>query len=54
MSEDPLIHTSEYLKYPQRKQNMSKFLVNFFLHDKKFGKGTILSKTCSENFTKFE
>ena len=27
----PLIHINEYLKYPQKKQSMEKFLVNFFL-----------------------
>ena len=36
----PLIHTNEYLKYPQKKQNMSKFCreLNFFLHEENWEK----------------
>ena len=29
----PLIHNSAYLKYPQKKQNMNKLLLNFFLQE---------------------
>ena len=29
----PLIQTSEYLKYSQKKENMNKFFVNFILHE---------------------